>query len=148
MSLRFHPGLKKDDFFLLHPSLIEVTAYFLDYVLGKYQVRPTITSMIRPKKSDSGVHETGRALDLSRHEHDFDIKKVNAYKIVRSIPEEECNRIVRMMNSIYVRDDDLTTIMWHDAGFGWHFHIQVPFEPVFQEQELKNINLAKSRAVV
>jgi len=88
------------------------------YMLLKLHGVPDIiiTSLIRPKENDSGVHALGRAIDVS----------------VTNIPKELHPLIVEYINAKYPYDKsrpEMNTLIIHtgvgyDGDIGSHIHIQ------------------------
>lgn len=133
------PELEITDFFRLHPKLISIYGELAATALRRHGVIPTITSMLRPKTTDSGVHEGGRALDCSRHQY------TRSGKIARSIPEDKIQALVSYINIMFPRSDGKDTCIYHDTGSGDHFHIQTGFDKLFETYELENKRLVSSR---
>mgnify|MGYP001559470541 FL=1 len=77
--------------------------------------------MFRPKTDDSGVHETGRALDISIHQYD-----PTGSRVVSTMSSYEIKDLVSWLNAKYKRNDPFLTAKAHDAGSGLHIHLQVP----------------------
>ena len=76
----------------------------------------TITSIIRPKKADSGIHEAGRAIDFT----------------VSNITGEDIEWFVNHVNRVFPYDvsrQNIKTLIYHETGNyddpGLHFHLQV-----------------------
>lgn len=104
------------DFIKMDPLLWSVIVY-ADKLMHPYGVHAVITSFM--DKRHSGVHSTGRAVDLrSRH-------------IVRT----GCRMIEARINHEFPREDGFRTCIWHDVGQGVHLHLQVPATEVQTEEE-------------
>lgn len=129
-----------EDLLRLHPRLILIAADFIDYAYRRYGILLTISSILRPKTTDSGVHERGRGIDFSRHQY------LDNGLILASIPEKDCNDICVSINHKYPRDDGHETIKWHDSGSGFHFHLQVPYDPKWNANEIENQRISRARA--
>ena len=94
-----------------HPKLIELNLCFVT----RYSYVVVVTSAYRPKKihvNDSGIHGTIplRADDLS------------------SVEFDDPEGIRDDMNSLWIYDPErpqLKVCVYHDVGFGPHFHLQV-----------------------
>ena len=90
-----------------------------------------ITSMIRPRgtvTTESGVHETGRAIDFIPLKRG-DVKEKEAdYHNRMSILADSVNKMLP-------RADGRPLIMWHKVagGGGVHFHLQVPSHKDFKD---------------
>lgn len=94
---------------------------FFDIVkeCNKKNIFVVITSMIRPKTTDSGIHSEGRAIDF----------------ILNDNSKENIAWLLHYVNNIYSYgpNNKFQTLIWHSAGgpgaFGSpHFHLQVNFE--------------------
>lgn len=129
--IRLNKDLVEQEFFWLHPNLIAIIADMASYCMTRYNYTITITSMLRKKTSDSGAHETGRAVDISSKELDPD----------------EIADIVNYLNLEYERPDGKLTCLHHDVGLGPHFHLQVPYTKSFEGQERANVNYCKNKIV-
>lgn len=108
----------------LHPkvkSIYEVLFIIFDQMGYELEV----TSMLRRANTipgESNVHATGRALDCvpRRKKWTERIIRADEYKIVSSF-----------INFLYPRKDNKSTCLWHDRGLGFHYHVQVPFDPKY-----------------
>lgn len=95
----------------LHPHLVWLVDDLLTWWPGFF----VITSMWRKKKpGESGIHETSplRAIDV--RSHDF--------------PDAVAKQIEERINAEWIYDPErpaMKVCLWHDAGSGKHFHIQV-----------------------
>lgn len=90
---------------------------FYDFVgfLQKHGVDSvTITSIIRPKTNDSGVHSLGRGMDIAN-----------------TFPFAIGEAAMEYINMTYPYGKGLDTIMFHETNNagdnGKHYHIQVPY---------------------
>jgi len=72
-----------------------------------------ITSTWRKKTTDSGIHELGRAIDVVP---------------VDPLRFHICERIRDLINWQFPYNDDFDTCLWHNAGSGYHWHIQITDE--------------------
>lgn len=126
--IRINPDLRESDFFKLAPQLLIIVADVASYCLVRYNYYITITSMLRKKTSDSGVHETGRAIDIS----------------VKELDAEEIADIVNYINLNYERTDNKPTALFHNVGQGDHIHIGVQYSKSFEGQERANINFCQT----
>lgn len=78
------------------------------HILGDKAIISRVTDKV---KGETGVHQTGRAVDISTRQ--LDLKTIKA--------------IVTTMNLRYPRYDGFETVMYHKAKGGvYHLHIQVP----------------------
>jgi len=69
-----------------------------------------ITSTWRPKTTDSGVHEAGRAIDAVP---------------LKALPFDICIKIRDEINQrVKYGDGSKPTCLYHDAGSGYHWHLQ------------------------
>ncbi len=85
-------------------------------------VNTMITSIIRPRTTDSGIHEAKRAID-------FVLTGVNNYTLPFG---ESHQKLLDYCNDkyIYRPQSQILTLMWHQANVegplsGYHFHLQV-----------------------
>jgi len=73
-----------------------------------YYAETTVTSVWRNDKASP--HYYHRAVDL-RSNH---------------LKPEDTLYVVNLINLVYpFNHNNLQTILWHDVGQGWHFHVQV-----------------------
>ena len=72
-----------------------------------------ITSTWRRKTTDSGIHELGRAIDVVP---------------VHPLRFHVCERIRDLINWEFEYDEHRKTCLWHNAGSGYHWHIQIKDE--------------------
>ena len=126
--IRLNPDLRESDWWKLHPKLLTIVCNVADYCLVRYNYYITISSMLRKKTDDNGVHQTGRAIDISSKELDAD----------------EIADIVNFVNLNYPRDDKKPTAIYHDVGQGAHFHFQVQYQRSFEGQERSNIDFCQN----
>ena len=107
-----------EDLKMLQPALwILITRSML--YCSEYKLPFKITSIISDRgkvKSKSRSHETGRAIDISS----------------RSWPDMHVHRFKYLMNRWYkdiaaISSSDLKprAVIYHDVGYGSHFHLQV-----------------------
>lgn len=132
---------KKEDIFLLHPQLLQIYFEVCNYCMKNYSMIPSITSMIRPKRNDSGVHATGRAMDISRCQYDD-----NGIAVLGTLPQVAIDEVVALINTEFPRSDDYKTIKYHSEGIGYHFHLQIAFTHHWarHEQTIRNILATRS----
>lgn len=139
--IRFKKDVLKDDFFRLHPQLVRILGDMANYCLTHYNHVITISSMIRPQSKDSGVHETGRAVDISRYMYNLD-----GSGVVSQLPQKAIDEVLNYITFEYPRTDKNQTIKYHNVDTGFHFHLQVQFSKAFESFEKANIELARRRA--
>jgi hypothetical protein len=121
---------KSRDFTYLAPSLQKLFL-LVSHVLNAMGYDIVITSMIRPMgtvKTESGVHETGRAMDFVPLKHG-DVKEKEADFHKKMLIVAEC------INRMLPRQDGRPLLMWHQVagGGGVHFHLQVPSSKDFKD---------------
>lgn len=118
MIYKLKKGVKSKDLQLIEPALwILLTRTFL--YCSEHKLPCTITSLINDRgkiKSKSQTHQTGRAFDLSS----------------KDWPEFYIHNFQHVMNTQYseiaaisATDMKPRAAVYHDAGYGSHFHIQV-----------------------
>jgi hypothetical protein len=117
LEVHFKQGLDTREWDVLHPQVYEVFE-LLSLILVRMGYYVEITSLLRKKTSDSGVHETGRALDC--------VPRVTKDTRARAAHERDMQIVANLMNLVYRRNDQKKTVIYHDSGTGKHFHIQVP----------------------
>lgn len=120
VALKFKRDIDPLTFFNLHPKLQVIACDIAFFCEVNFSHHIFVSSMIRPKTNDSGVHATGRAIDFSLNEYTDrgDIKRV--------LSKSEIADLLIAMNLKYPRDDDFDTLKYHNAGSGYHLHAQVP----------------------
>jgi len=140
MTIKFKHGCVYQDFFKLHPRVIEIYGFIVFYCNIHYEITPSITSMLRPKADDSGVHETGRALDFSEFEYNS-----GGIDIVKTMTKKAIKDLLSIVNDLFPREDGKETLIYHDVGRGKHFHLQVEYHQSWYNNERVNIALSKER---
>lgn len=109
---------QKREWSYLHPETRKI-AVLLSQTLEAVNYGARITSMIRPKDTipgESGVHSTGRAIDIVPIVAGGEVYRFSVYEL-----------ITEYFNRLFPRIDGHETVIWHDKGSGYHFHIQVPW---------------------
>jgi len=113
------PEVSAEDFTMLDPRLVGMFAHFLTYALD-LGLPVTITSMISsetPRVSRS--HVEGRAIDVSGKGWSHEQAK---------LLEGKFNKWYKPIGAISSSTGLSNAIYYHNAGSGWHFHLQVrPF---------------------
>jgi hypothetical protein len=90
-------------------TIVLALAGFVKYRFGK---DITITSVWRPKTTDSGVHQSWRAVDIrSIYFTDGEIKEILAF-------------LNQFFYGKSMSGQDLQTAICHDVGQGAHIHVQ------------------------
>lgn len=122
LTIRFKQGplgVDPDQWPHLHPTCHRA-AEVLSLALNSLGYDSEITDMIRPKGKDSGIHATGRALDMvprqranCRHKMDLAQHK----------------KMAGFINFAFRRRNGLLTCVFHDVGSGYHYHIQTDPTP-------------------
>lgn len=107
-----------EDMLGLHPNLFILISAFLNFA-ADHNLPTKITSI----KSDRGLvnsvsssHQTGRAIDFSSS--GWSLEKIN--EIVKIINLEN-----KDIAAISFKSGKPTAIIWHNSGYGNHFHLQV-----------------------
>ena len=99
----------------IDPGLGQLFYKFVEALKMNGAEEVIITSIIRPKENDSGVHEAGRGIDMA-----------SIYP--KDVTEKICNYI----NQMYPYDisrPNMKSIIHHKTNVyndnNWHFHLQV-----------------------
>lgn len=92
---------------LLDDRVIEIALWFDNYCELQYGTDTILTSIFRTW--GSGVHEAWRAIDVGS----------NAFTY------SQCIEIRNAVNKKFPRLGIFKTCVYHNSGFGWHFHLQV-----------------------
>lgn len=118
MKFTFRSEKQKTEFDYVHPRLRELF-YVCVYILNARKLEPVMTSILRMPgqiPGESGVHATLRALDF----------------VTSAAPTINAD-IAQKINALFPRADNKPTLMWHDVGYGLHFHLQVPWTTDFPD---------------
>lgn len=110
-----------------HPLLREVAR---DFVLLSqfFGVTPLATRITDAVAQESGVHPDFRGIDF----RDESPKGKFLYD------HDAREKIVFLLNRKYLRRDSFPTVLWHDAGTGHHFHLQVaPLKESYENEKWK-----------
>lgn len=122
----FKTDKQRDELPLLHPKLPKILSAIVTIhdVLGW---DTEVTSCVRRPDEipgESNVHATGRAFDcVARHRSDG--CKVPVVEVAPMI--------AKLLNAKFPRQDQFSSVLWHSAGYGFHYHVQVPFDPAYKE---------------
>jgi len=108
----FTPDVPISQFERLDPRLQALLLWFDRHSALHYGHDITVTSLIRPRTTDSGVHEAGRGADV--RSHDFS--------------GVELAQLTAFINKSFPYPRGLKTMIVHDTGKGVHIHLQVPWE--------------------
>jgi hypothetical protein len=119
--LQFKPGLNPIELTMLKPQLLHVLGYVANLITEVYRKDAVITSILRVKGIDIGVHSTGRAVDV----RSIDLTSAQILNVVSKV------------NSEFSRLDGKPTCIHHDIGLGMHFHLQVPATVCWNDSEFK-----------
>ena len=126
LDLVFKKGVDPDSVDKLHPGLWR-PVQMLMFNIHRLGYMGIITSTIRPKTTDSGVHATGRAIDIGVRKLDGSRVVFNKYLI------SVFRKLAYIINVAYPRPDKKFTVWFHNSGLGWHFHIQMPWDKNFKD---------------
>ena len=139
--ISFKYGIKRKDFYLLHPGVLAIYGFIANISLNRCGLIPSITSTIRLKTTDSGIHEVGCALDCSRMQYEE-----NGTAVLGNIPTDIINEMVQKANEAFPRHDKYKSVIYHDVGYGPHFHIQVPFIKAWESHavEIRKLLIERS----
>ena len=83
-----------------------------------------VTSIQRPKTTDSGVHADWRGVDIR----------------TRDIPNSMVDEAAQKINRTFVYGGGFNAALVHDVGYGIHLHLQVP-PPRIAADEFVGYNL-------
>lgn len=120
MDFTFRSDKQKDEYDYIHPRLRELFLVCVA-ILNARGMNPVVTSILRKPgqvPGESGVHATLRALDFV----------TGASPIINA-------ELAQKINSLFPRSDGKPTLMWHDVGYGLHFHLQVPWTNNFKDAD-------------
>lgn len=106
-------------------SGVRIMVTELAQLLVVMQSDAEVTSILRMPgeiDGDSGVHVTGRAADVV-------VKRWNRqYQDMTKLGPI----IESFLNELHPRTDGKPSCLWHE-GTGWHFHLQVAYDPSFTD---------------
>lgn len=117
---KFKSALKVNDLRMIHPKLLIMFAFVLDWATQR-SLPIVVTSMIRTPEenrqlgSKSFTHPEGRAFDIS----------------IRGWSTDEIDDLIHEVNDKFSDIGALTTsgesrpVVFHDNGNGPHFHFQI-----------------------
>lgn len=109
-----------DMFGIMSPRCPMILFEIEDWLKQK-QLEICVTSLIRPKTTDSGIHAVGRAAD-------FIICKIVDHAVIPYVNYVHDSLLI-WVNSKYFYDPVRKTIMYHKVDDptkgGYHFHLQV-----------------------
>lgn len=118
MYMNIKDGVDINDLRGVKGTLLILLGEFITYAQTR-NLPVTITSIIGDRaniKAISKTHEQGRAIDISSHGWELrDIDDVTQYLL------EECSDIAAISGRTYLPNP----CVYHDAGYGSHFHLQV-----------------------
>lgn len=124
-SINFAPGINPKDLQKIHPKLLQI-AGFISVFCKQNRIKFVITSAIRTKernaqvKSKSLTHVEGRAFDFSIKE------KWGWTPELVWMMTEKVNKMYKQYGAFTNRPQDKQVVLFnHDAGNGYHIHIQV-----------------------
>jgi len=101
------PGLE-EEYKRLNFNLQNIVQVIEALTFALYRVETMVTSVYRPDKNSP--HAYWRAVDLRSN----------------LIPSEDCMKLINTINLIFpYGKGNYQTMLWHDVGYGWHFHVQV-----------------------
>lgn len=130
IPIAFKEGLDPGVYEMLCPDLHKVMDCLV-LMLCHMGYLPIVTSMVREKgkiAGESGVHATGRAIDLNvRHYKEAAKKSAPS----RNLNKYEADKLCAAINIAFKRSDQKMTAIYHDTGHGRHFHLQVPWSKTY-----------------
>ena len=107
--MKFLEEKHKQEFFNLTPYVFYLASYFSWYCNDHFLIDPTVTSIHRPDRSS--VHAWGKGIDF--RSRDFSALQIEL--------------LVAHFNNKFTYDihrPTLRTLLYHDVGSGFHFHLQ------------------------
>lgn len=108
--MKFKEEIFKDQWWNTPPKLRMIACDMEWYVLKNFKIELEITSIFRPKTTDSGIHSCFRAIDFSSH----------------GFSPEQIEEVYNYVNDKYpYGKGELKTLIHHDVGQGPHFHLQI-----------------------
>lgn len=111
--MKFKESILQEQFWQLNPKLRMILCN-LDFMCIKWFKKEIIlTSLIRPKTTDSGIHKAKRGADA---------------RTIGYFDRQEIETIVEYINLQYPYDPKrpkMKSAIFHDVGLGEHIHIQV-----------------------
>lgn len=116
-------GVNPKAWFYLHPKVREIFE-FCEIMFDKMGLDCLITSMVRPKLDDSGIHATGRALD-------FAVRLRPGGR--RNLFVADYIKFANLVSLVFLRKSSLPSMLYHNSGLGWHYHIQTDKTSDFQD---------------
>ena len=115
-KFRCKTGVGIKQFMFIHPSLLMLFSAFSDYS-SNANTPVVITSIFEDVFGRvSKGHSEGRMMDLSAH--GWTIEEINAVVGV-------LNEMFEGIGAISYSDGKSRAVVYHDAGSGYHFHLQV-----------------------
>lgn len=130
-AIYFAEGIDHRQYKLVHPKCREIYG-LANLILHLYGFDSVITSMVRPRGTimfESGVHATGRAIDFIGQ------VRANEPNSKRLRLQTMAGKICALVNMIYTRNDSKLTLIYHNAGSGWHFHCQIPWDKNYNDYQ-------------
>jgi len=109
----------------LHPRIREMMD-MLAFLIDAHGFDVDVTSAIRPIiiEGESGVHATGRAIDV--------VPRMR--KGGKRVWTEDMKKLAGMMCRLYrTAKKEKPACIYHDAGSGKHFHLQTPWTRTFKD---------------
>ena len=98
----------REEFLKVDPGLKNIIGVFSSILSAIYKVRTVITSVYREEKHSP--HYYYRAVDIRSE----------------GMTPSECIELANIMNVIFkYGKGPFNTVIYHNAGSGWHFHLQV-----------------------
>jgi hypothetical protein len=124
-SINFAPGINPTDLQKIHPKLLQIVAY-ISVFCKENRIQLVITSAIRSKERNklvggiSQTHVDGRAVDISIKERwGWTDDKI-------MILTMKVDQMYKQFGAFTNRPDNKQVVIFnHDAGNGYHLHIQV-----------------------
>jgi hypothetical protein len=124
-DIKFAPGINPQDLHKIHPKLLQILAY-ISVFCKENRIELVVTSAIRSKERNKAIgsvsqtHVEGRAIDISIKERwgwNDDSIMLITYKV---------NQMYKQFGAFTNRPIDKQVVIFnHDAGNGYHLHIQV-----------------------
>lgn len=125
-QLIFSSSKQSGEWPILHPQ-VRVIVQCIANIHDLLGWDTEVTSCVRlPGEipGESGVHATGRACDCVARMRPNSCPGPIA--VVAPV-------VASLMNFIFRRHDQFSSVLWHSVGYGFHYHAQVPYDPSYND---------------
>lgn len=114
--ISFKPEVIKEDLFILSPATLQIFSelcMFAKKNLLPVKITSIISDVVQNRVSSS--HKEGRAIDISS-------RGWTSFQALEL--QDHLNFKFQHLGATSFSDGKVRACVWHDAGFGSHFHIQ------------------------